>query len=354
MRAKRLQAGFTLIELLVVIAIIAILIALLLPAVQQAREAARRSNCKNNLKQIGIALHNYHDVHSMFPMGGNGWMSGNGGWGVSWWVGTIPFCESGQVFNAFDFNGSHPGWVDTASSVSSQNGPVVDAARMSYMRCPSSPVPAIAPSAGRKPGGGYWIQTAPSYVGISGAVDEDKTSNQTPTTDTDNFAEVRQRNCCSCCGSKAWTGFISAGGMLFANACVSMSQVTDGSSNVMLVGETSDWAIDAAGNKQRIDGGYPHGWTMGQSRLGVTTNWNGAYERPFNCTTIRYKPGTKDFTLGGIHDNHGSNNPLISAHAGGVQVVLGDGQVRLINNNIDMPTLKRLATRDDGKPLGEF
>ena len=351
MRAKRLQAGFTLIELLVVIAIIAILIALLLPAVQQAREAARRSSCKGNLKQLGIALHNYHDVHLMFPMGGNGWMSG---WGVSWWPGTIPFLEQGQVFNSLHFDGSHPGWVDTASTRGATNGAIVDRSRMSFMRCPSSPLPAVAPSAGRKPGGGYWLQTAPSYVGISGAFDEDKTSNQPPTTDTDNFVEARQRNCCGCCAPKAWTGFISAGGMLFANACVSMHQVTDGSSNVMIVGETSDWAIDAAGNKAHIDGGYPHGWMMGQAGTGVTTNWNGASERPFNCTTIRYKPGTKDYTLPGVHDNHGSNNPLLSPHAGGVQVLLVDGQVRFLNNNTDLPTLKRLATRDDGKSLGAF
>ncbi|MCA9082990.1 MAG: DUF1559 domain-containing protein, partial [Planctomycetaceae bacterium] len=75
-RRSRKRHGFTLIELLVVIAIIAVLIALLLPAVQQAREAARRSSCKNNLKQIGLALHNYHDVHSVLPMGNhsvNGW-----------------------------------------------------------------------------------------------------------------------------------------------------------------------------------------------------------------------------------------------------------------------------------------
>ena len=72
-RFSKRKRGFTLIELLVVIAIIAILIALLLPAVQQAREAARRSTCKNNLKQIGIALHNYHDTHVTFPYGSTGW-----------------------------------------------------------------------------------------------------------------------------------------------------------------------------------------------------------------------------------------------------------------------------------------
>ena len=89
---RRKSRGFTLIELLVVIAIIAILIALLLPAVQQAREAARRTQCKNNLKQIGLAFHNYHDVYNTFPVGSREWV-GTGGtsWGQSWWLSMLPY-----------------------------------------------------------------------------------------------------------------------------------------------------------------------------------------------------------------------------------------------------------------------
>jgi len=110
------RRAFTLIELLVVIAIIAVLIALLLPAVQQAREAARRAQCKNNLKQLGIALHNYHDVHSVFPPyvtydQGKDCPGGPDGWtntgGYSWRVMLLPFIDQAAAFNQIDFVNHH-------------------------------------------------------------------------------------------------------------------------------------------------------------------------------------------------------------------------------------------------------
>ena len=94
--------GFTLIELLVVIAIIAILIALLLPAVQQAREAARRTQCRNNLKQMGIALHNYHDNFNIFPPGGL--QASTDGGGASFLAMLLPFMDQGPAYNRMDFN----------------------------------------------------------------------------------------------------------------------------------------------------------------------------------------------------------------------------------------------------------
>ena len=102
------RLGFTLIELLVVIAIIAVLIALLLPAVQQARESARRTQCKNNLKQLGLALHNYHDVHGQFPQNyDSAWGLGVGAAGSiswSWLVMSLPYIDQGAMYNLFDFS----------------------------------------------------------------------------------------------------------------------------------------------------------------------------------------------------------------------------------------------------------
>ena len=109
MKPQALRKGFTLIELLVVIAIIAILVALLLPAVQQAREAARRSQCKNNLKQLGVALHNYHEVFSTFPNGVVA--SAVNGWGTSWWARILPYTDQPGLYEQLTFDGAHPGWT---------------------------------------------------------------------------------------------------------------------------------------------------------------------------------------------------------------------------------------------------
>src|SRR6056297_4055498 len=103
-----LKRGFTLIELLVVIAIIAVLVALLLPAVQQAREAARRSSCKNNLKQLGLALHNYHDTHGMFPInwgtGYDGTTNPTSSIQFSWMTYILPYIEESALYDTINFN----------------------------------------------------------------------------------------------------------------------------------------------------------------------------------------------------------------------------------------------------------
>ena len=120
------RSGFTLIELLVVIAIIAILVSLLLPAVQQAREAARRTQCKNNLKQIGLAMHNYHDVYSCFPnVNANNTLSGG-----STFTSILPMIDGANAYNLYDFNRSNSDPVNV--QVTSQQLP--------FYLCPSSPM----------------------------------------------------------------------------------------------------------------------------------------------------------------------------------------------------------------------
>jgi prepilin-type N-terminal cleavage/methylation domain-containing protein/prepilin-type processing-associated H-X9-DG protein len=348
----RKQRGFTLIELLVVIAIIAILIALLLPAVQQAREAARRTQCKNNLKQLGLAFHNYHDTFNMFPMGVQVSIPATNvfHYGPSFYAGILPYLEQANIYSRLTFNGSHPGWTGAGGGTAGNaNGAQINGVNIEAFVCPSSPLDKFI-----QDGNGGARQTCPSYVGISGAVDEDKTSAATPATDTDGFLNDRQIFGGNCCDANSQNGYHSASGILVWNESIGINKITDGTSNTIIVGETSDWSVDAAGNRRDIRGGAPHGWLMGTDGFGRTTAWGGPVGRKFNLTSVRYAPGTKNYNLSGVHNNHGPNNPLISAHTGGVQVAFADGHVSFISNNINLALLKAACSRDDGRVQGEL
>ncbi|WP_417385328.1 DUF1559 domain-containing protein [Gimesia sp.] len=151
-KSNYIRRGFTLIELLVVIAIIAILIALLLPAVQQAREAARRSQCKNNLKQIGLAMHNYLDAFTTFPIGGL-----KNSRGPNWRVGLLPYFDQAPAYNQVSYNASF--WAHSGLQA------VFKTLRVPGYVCPSSPhgfVNADVPLS--------YDSMIHDYVGITGAV----------------------------------------------------------------------------------------------------------------------------------------------------------------------------------------
>ncbi|TWT59431.1 DUF1559 domain-containing protein [Rubinisphaera italica] len=336
----RIRDGFTLIELLVVIAIIAILVALLLPAVQQAREAARRSSCKNNLKQIGLALHNYHDVFSTLPMGN----SSRNGWGISWMPALLPFVEQSALYDKFDFSLPNVGYSTQCTNLGTDGRTLINT-----FLCPSSPLPTRVTSTCAN-------SMRASYVGISGAADD---AIITPAQ-----AKVIGANHNQCCGPAGFsdTGIKSTGGMLVGpdgggstgegrvtagGRSRRFAEAVDGTSNVIVVAECSDFAFNSAGSPISIDGSHPHGWMMG-------TYHDANRRREFNLTTIRYAPNTRTYPLPGVESNHGANNPLMSAHKGGVQVVLLDGHVAFISENIDLVTLKRLALRDDRQPVGEY
>ncbi|MCA9089903.1 MAG: DUF1559 domain-containing protein [Planctomycetaceae bacterium] len=335
------RRGFTLIELLVVIAIIAILIALLLPAVQQAREAARRTQCKNNLKQLGLALSNYHDTFTRFPFG----VRSQSGTGPSWMVGILPYVDQQALYNQFDMNAPQNGEAGlpaTTPPASPRTGQLLNGIITSVYRCPSSPLPE------QETLGTYSLQRT-SYVGIAGA------------TDHNGFPATKQAACCITDGN---SGQISATGVLFPNGVAQMRDLSDGSSNTMTIGEASDYALDASGAKKRVDGSNGAAWFSGTSTIGIPPSYSSAVTGPgfpplpfalpaFNITTIRYAPNCS-YTNAGVHQARGANNPLTSAHTGGVQVALADGAVRFISDNLDIEIIKRLATRDDGQVVGEF
>ena len=325
------RRGFTLIELLVVIAIIAVLIGLLLPAVQKVREAAARMSCSNNMKQLGIALHSYHDANNRMPPGGGDdtppFGTTTSGWGSSWKVYILPYIEQDNLYRQWQFNSWSSGWQNA------NNLSLVNRVNIKTYRCPSSTLPDFHPNSTTNVTTS--LQMFTSYVGVAG------TSIDTP----------RNTNIGCCNGS----GNINGGsGILNSNSQVTMVSVTDGLSNTILVGEQSDHLRD--GNNQPIIGGNgaitsqgPHGWVMGAGGGGVGAS-NG--ERQFNIVTTRWpinQRGLGNSSVNGTNENSGSNIPFSSSHTGGAQMLMGDGSVRFMTASTSLQTLQSLSTRAGGE-----
>ena len=333
-------SGFTLVELLVVIAIIGILVALLLPAVQAAREAARRMSCGNNLKQIGLALHNYHSALKTFPIGArsSGVITGSPtGYGQSWWVSILPYVEQGPAYDKWSHVLANSGTVST-------NLAILDGIAIDVMRCPSSPLPSlIVPTSSGLTKGGIVLAT---YTGISG-VHEHADTGAAP----NDFVETRDQQV------GANTGWMAAGGVLVPNASVRIDDIIDGTTNQVLVSEQSDFHVDPRnGTRYNCINSATMGTFAGTNKHGqpatpANSNFTGA--NLYNITTVRYGVNFKNWcdTSGtatqGVAADNGPNAGMISAHSGGVQVCLGDGSVRMITEGIDMFMLYRMCSRDD-------
>ncbi|MGQ0637437.1 MAG: DUF1559 family PulG-like putative transporter [Planctomycetaceae bacterium] len=315
------RRGFTLIELLVVIAIIAVLIALLLPAVQQAREAARRTQCKNNLKQIGLAIHNYHDTHSIltpcaFGAGYVGsFLSGiaDPAWG--WSVSMLPFMDQAPLYNQLN-----PGPTTLTQAMQSATLLPLLQNVLPVFRCPSDV-------------GGPLNTNRPFLQVIPGT---------TITLSTSNYPGNA--------GDAGNTGIF----LDFVNTplnAVRFRDVTDGLSNTLFVGERATIT--------RTNGTQNPNWAAlwaGFSSEG-TTIISGNDANSVRGNTL-YKLQT------GISQTFGSfpAATFSSVHVGGVHILLGDGSVRFLNENISwvpfgttpLGTMNRLGNRMDGLPLGDF
>ena len=273
--SRRSQSGFTLIELLVVISIIAVLVALLLPAVQQAREAARQSTCKNNLKQFGLALHNYHDVANVFPA-----FTGGEALRMSGFVALLPYVEQGGTAREVEaLPASNRPW--------SNNFPWTR--KIGVMSCPSDPNPlgAINQKVSNF--------AKSNYTGVSGGSYRRDASGTLPT------------------------------GAMYDNSMTSFPVITDGLSNVAIIGERC-----SVGSRN-------------------ATIWVG------NPTDAAY------YTQNAIMDsseyyalNKGGAWNFSSPHFGGVQFVFGDGSVHFLSNDLDRRTCGYLGAIKDGAIVKEF
>lgn len=353
------RRAFTLVELLVVTAIIGVLVGLLLPAVQAAREAGRRSMCSNNLKQSGLGLLAHHDARRAFPGGSScsaAQQAQTGGAapdGVSWASRILPFVELEAVFSRINFDQKNVGW-----SVSVYPAAIYNTS-LPFLLCPSSSLPKSAYTVPHDttPGSSGRIVQSSHYVAIAGA------SNGNGTTSgglIPGFAETRFNS--NFGNNGAATGAVlAAGGVLYPNGerpskgiRSTLRQITDGSSKTMMLGEQSDFYEDTSGTKKNWAIGGWHGWFIGQKTASNDTPPDlGSIgdKRMWNITTIRYSVNQKTGWPGGTLGvgDQGLNNPLVSAHGGGVQVCMVDGAVKFLSEATPLDVLARLATRDDGQ-----
>lgn len=305
------RRAFTLIELLVVIAIIAVLIALLLPAVQQAREAARRTQCKNNLKQIGLAIHNYHDTYMVYPPGSVALPNNTTDTQMGWGIAILPFIDQAPLFNQYNSN--------ITNCVAGNQ--IVTGQKLAAQNCPSDPNVGILVVPGSGAGNTNGIKYATSSYRANAG-----TSN-----DCSNFFDG-QYNFGSL--TRNWRGMIHCVDANSGMGCESAASVTDGLSNTLLVGE---YGSITQSNRNSF---WAYSYTSyALSGPGPT------------CNPPTF--GVPDYTKLG-NGNNGSKRAWASFHVGGSHFLMGDGSTRFISLNINIPTFAALGTIAGAEVIGDF
>lgn len=331
---KAHRSAFTLVELLVVIAIIGILIGLLLPAVQAAREAARRSQCTNNLKQIGLALHNYHDVLKTLPPGSfnlrETWYSN----GTNWRTLILPYIEQKTVYDQLHFRSDMPYtfMAGGAAGTSALSGcEVLKQLLIPVYRCPSTTIPPFDDVNDPVVNNEQKTMMV-TYASIQGAAQ--------PVPGPDSTAGTKD------CGH----GWSCNNGMMPANEAYGLAYCRDGTSNTMLVGEQSGLVV----GKNRTSN-YYGGWYGSRHPRAITDPAGCGDLWQTGSTCVRFGPNAQIVQTGATENKYRNNTVLNSEHPGGINVLFTDGSVRFISNTIDLMDLKRLACRLDGEtPTSSF
>ena len=320
MRDRRFeQRGFTLIELLVVIAIIAILIALLLPAVQQAREAARRSQCKNNLKQIGLAMHNYHETHGLFPPGMiNSVTPSATGIGTGWAWGTLilPFIDQAGLFNQLN-----PG--DKVDETNPTVLALLRTALPAYL-CPSDPH--------RNPSQNPHSSAAIQVTGTGSAAQKIGLSNYVACAGTGTPA-VNSLDCPN--------GYRATNGIFFNNSNIGIRDIIDGTSNTCMVTERDTDRCKIGDNSNHMGANW------------AATSAPDCNDANYNVYAVLVYFRGLYGTLNGRGTRDDRRAPT-SKHAGGLHFLLADGSVRFVGDSLDQQIYFNLGNRADETPLGDW
>jgi prepilin-type N-terminal cleavage/methylation domain-containing protein/prepilin-type processing-associated H-X9-DG protein len=338
----RRRSAFTLIELLVVIAIIATLLGLLLPAVQKVRESAARIQCSNNLKQIGLALHGYHDAHRCFPYGKS--PSYPGAW-PRWSAHSqiLPFLEQDNVYNSLDF--TQPPYVGTDSNNGCGPYPNANVACLTPLKifhCPSDSAGELleGPDKVTYPGNNYWANQGTTYM-----------------CDVGDGAALQSTVAPQC----------RADGIFYNQSKVTMAMIKDGTSSTAMFSEhlrspgrfnvrASMFMIQEQNNIDAIhtvcQGLDPNFTPTICDSVGDCWAWGETCCSVYNHVSTPNSRTCGAIPFPGSQVNMAMDVPASSNHTGGVNVVLCDGSVRFVPNGITLATWRALGSRDGGEVLG--